>query len=180
MKNRLSLGSRLRSWLGPYEKSITRRYRHFYIDLDAFSKEVAHRVKAEHILEVGCGEGLLTEQLQKVYPIADIIGIDINPRVGRLYKNPPGTVQFLNQSAHAIENQYEQCFDLIVICDVLHHVPDTDILPLLRSSLKMLKTGGTVVIKEWQKKYNPIYLLAYFSDRWITGDRIYYRRAWEW
>jgi 2-polyprenyl-3-methyl-5-hydroxy-6-metoxy-1,4-benzoquinol methylase len=176
----LSMGSRLRSYLGRHEKSLTDRYRRIYIDLDAFSNEVAGRIKAEHILEVGCGEGMLTERLHKVYPAAAIIGIDINPQIGRLYSVPNGKVRFLNQPAQAVEKEFKQGFDLIVFCDVLHHVPVAEILPLLRSSLKMLKTGGTIIIKEWQKRWNPIYLLAYFSDRWITGDRICYRRIGEW
>ena len=37
------------------------------------------------ILEVGCGEGAVSERLAALYPNAEITAIDITPNVGRLY-----------------------------------------------------------------------------------------------
>lgn len=178
--NRPSLGSRLRFYLGRYEKPITEIYRRIYMSLDAFSKEVGYRIKANNILEVGCGEGMLTERLHKIYPSALIIGIDISSRVGRLFSGTPKNVVFLNRTVQSVELEYRRFFDLIVICDVLHHVPKQDIPSFLQSVGQMLKSGGTIVIKEWQKKWNLIYLLGYFSDRWITGDQIRFLRMTDW
>jgi 2-polyprenyl-3-methyl-5-hydroxy-6-metoxy-1,4-benzoquinol methylase len=178
--NHPSLGARLRFYFGRHEKSITEIYRRIFMNLDAFSKEVGFRIKANNILEVGCGEGLLTERLHKIYPTALIVGIDISSRVGRLFSKSPPNVFFLNRTVQSVEFEYKKYFDLIVICDVLHHVPKQDIPSLLRSVAQMMKPGGTLVIKEWQKKWNLIYLLGYFSDRWITGDRICYLRIIDW
>jgi len=178
--NRPSLGSRLRFYFGRYEKPITEIYRRIYINLDAFSKEVGYRIKANKILEVGCGEGLLTERLHKIYPTALIIGIDISSRVGRLFSKTPQNVFFLNRTVQSVELEYKRFFDLIIICDVLHHVPTQHIPSLLQSVGQMMKPGGSIVIKEWQKKWNLIYLLGYFSDRWITGDQVCYLRKADW
>jgi 2-polyprenyl-3-methyl-5-hydroxy-6-metoxy-1,4-benzoquinol methylase len=178
--SRPPLGPRLRSYFGRHEKTLTELYRRIYISLDEFTGEVGSRIKAVRILEVGCGEGMLTERLHGVYPSALIVGIDVSARVGRLFPNPPGNVRFLTQTAQAIESQYKNSFDLIVLCDVLHHVPMQNIQPLLLSAGQMLMPGGTIVIKEWQKKRNLICLLAYLSDRFITGDHISYLRTKDW
>jgi len=41
---------------------------------------------AARILEVGCGTGLATEELRRVFPQAEITGIDILPVPGRLFR----------------------------------------------------------------------------------------------
>jgi 2-polyprenyl-6-hydroxyphenyl methylase/3-demethylubiquinone-9 3-methyltransferase len=166
--------------LGPYEKPLTEIYRRIFTSLDSFSREIGDRVQAESILEVGCGEGMLTERLHKIYPEASITGIDISARIGRLFFNPPREVVFLKRTVQSLEIDYKRSFDLIVICDVLHHVPGPDIPSLLQSAGRMLKSGGTIIVKEWQKKWSLIYLLAYASDRWITGDRICCQGRAEW
>jgi 2-polyprenyl-3-methyl-5-hydroxy-6-metoxy-1,4-benzoquinol methylase len=175
-----SLGPRLRSHFGRYEKPLTEIYRRIYMSLDAFAEAVGSRIKAVRILEVGCGEGMLTERLHRIYPSALIIGTDISSRVGRLFPKTSGEVLFLNRTAQAIENQYKNFFDLIVLCDVLHHVPRPKIPALLGSVGQMLMPGGTIVIKDWQKKRNLIYLLGYLSDRFITGDHVFYLRTEDW
>ena len=47
------------------------------------------------ILEVGCGEGAMTERLTKAYPAATVTGTDITPRIGRLFRGDAAKVRFL-------------------------------------------------------------------------------------
>jgi 2-polyprenyl-6-hydroxyphenyl methylase/3-demethylubiquinone-9 3-methyltransferase len=176
---RLSPGARLRSYLGHYEKPVVEIYRRIYVNLDAFSEEMSRRIDACHILEVGCGEGMLTARLHKTFPAARIVGLDISDRVGRLFPEIPGNVIFLNRTVQSVISEYNQFFDLIVICDVLHHVPVNQRASLLQSVRQLLSPGGSVFIKEWQRKWNVIYWLGYASDRWVTGDRISYLRKVE-
>ena len=39
---------------------------------------------------------------------------------------------------------------------------------------KLLKQGGHLVLKDWEKRDNFVHPLCYFSDRYLTGDRIRY------
>jgi hypothetical protein len=37
-----------------------------------------------------------------------------------------------------------------------------------------------MILKEWVRNPSPIYHLGYFSDRYITGDRVRYETAPRW
>jgi 2-polyprenyl-6-hydroxyphenyl methylase/3-demethylubiquinone-9 3-methyltransferase len=83
-------------------------------------------------------------------------------------------VRFVQSTIDDFAAEAPATFDLIVLSDVLHHVP----LDLRRGLLDTIRTllapGGSFAFKEWERTRTPIYWLCYFSDRWITGDRIRY------
>jgi trans-aconitate methyltransferase len=58
---------------GPYERQISEAYRSIYIDIDAFVELMRQwKPNASRILEVGCGEGAVTQRLNAAYPNAKI------------------------------------------------------------------------------------------------------------
>jgi len=65
-------------------------------------------------------------------------------------------------------------FDLVVLSDVLHHVPIEHRQPLLDAVRVTLAADGTLIFKDWERNYSLIHWLSYASDRWLTGDRISY------
>ena len=66
-------------------------------------------------------------------------------------------------------------FDLIVLADVIHHVPPGSLRQSILETIKILLAGdGHLAFKEWERTPTPIHWLGYLSDRWITGDRISY------
>ena len=65
-------------------------------------------------------------------------------------------------------------YDLVVLTDVLHHVPIDFRAGLLDAIRTVLAPQGALVFKDWQRNYAPIHWLCYASDRWLTGDRISY------
>jgi 2-polyprenyl-6-hydroxyphenyl methylase/3-demethylubiquinone-9 3-methyltransferase len=65
-------------------------------------------------------------------------------------------------------------FDLVLLCDVLHHVPGEVRQELLDAIRMTLAPQGVFVFKDWERNYSPIHWLCYASDRWLTGDRISY------
>ena len=147
------------------------------MDLSETAREIRRFVQAERVLEVGCGEGALVEELVRFYPQASIVGIDITPKVGRLFRGEKTRVKFLQTTAKDLLIGGKERFDLIVLCDVIHHVPPAcrnDLLATLRSLLNPL---GMLAIKDWEPRSNLIHALCYFSDRIITGDRIEYLKA---
>jgi 2-polyprenyl-3-methyl-5-hydroxy-6-metoxy-1,4-benzoquinol methylase len=171
----MNLGPIVRRMFGPYERQISEAYRSIYIDIDAFV-ELMRRWKpnAKKILEVGCGEGAVTQRLIAAYSDASITAIDITPRLGRLYRGPPSRVRFIRCTVQQIVSHEPAQFELIVLSDVLHHVPFELRQGLLDAIRMALAPQGTLIFKDWQRNHAPIHWLCYASDRWLTGDRISY------
>ncbi len=160
---------------GPYERRISEAYRSIYMDIDAFVELTCQwKPKAKRILEVGCGEGAVTQRLNAAYPEAKITAIDITPRVGRLYRGLLDDVRFLQCGVQEVAATESGQYDLVVLSDVLHHVPVEFRQGLLDAIRTALAPEGTFVFKDWQRSYSPIHWLCYASDRWLTGDRITY------
>jgi 2-polyprenyl-6-hydroxyphenyl methylase/3-demethylubiquinone-9 3-methyltransferase len=130
--------------------------------------------RADRILEVGCGEGAVTQRLKTSYPDAKITAIDITPRVGRLYRGLLDNVRFIRCDVQDIAATESGQYDLVVLSDVLHHVPLELRQGLLDAVRTALAPDGTFVFKDWQRSCTPIHWLCYASDRWLTGDRISY------
>jgi trans-aconitate methyltransferase len=155
------------------ERPVTDLYRSFFVDLDA---EVAllhaWAPHARNILEIGCGEGAVVEKLAALYPEAAITGIDISPKAGRLFKNHPERVRFNCMTVAEMAKAEPSAFDLVLTCDVLHHVPWDQHTALLADARTLLQPGGTFVLKEWELIDNIAHKFCEFSDRVLTGDDV--------
>ena len=169
----MKIGPLIRRMFGPYERQISEAYRAIYIDIDAFVGLTRQWTpEAKKILEVGCGEGSITQRLKAAYPDANITAIDITPRVGRLYRGTLDGVRFMRCAIQEVAASDSGQYDLVVLSDVLHHVPLEFRQTLLDAIRTALAPQGTFVFKDWQRNYSPIHWLCYASDRWLTGDRI--------
>jgi 2-polyprenyl-3-methyl-5-hydroxy-6-metoxy-1,4-benzoquinol methylase len=168
-------GPFIRKMFGPFEHRISAAYRSIYLDMDAFI-ELMQRWKpaASKILEVGCGEGAVTERLRTTYPDSKITAIDITPRIGRLYRGSLRDVEFIQSDIQEIAKKKPGHYDFVVLSDVLHHVPVEFRQELLSSIRTVLAPKGTFIFKDWQRNYAPIHWLCYASDRFLTGDQIQY------
>jgi 2-polyprenyl-6-hydroxyphenyl methylase/3-demethylubiquinone-9 3-methyltransferase len=160
---------------GPYERQVAEIYRSLFIDIDAFVGMIVQWIpNAPRILEVGCGEGSVTERLAAAYPDANVTAIDITPRLGRLYQGSLDRVKFIRCTAQEIAATEPGQYDLAVLSDVLHHVPGELRQGLLDAIKTALAPRGALVFKDWERNFSPIHWLGYTADRWITGDRISY------
>jgi 2-polyprenyl-3-methyl-5-hydroxy-6-metoxy-1,4-benzoquinol methylase len=169
----MKVGPLIRQAFGPYEHVISDAYRSIYLDIDAFvSLTRRWKPHANRILEVGCGEGAVTQRLNTAYPNAKITAIDITSRVGRLYRGSLDNVRFIRCAVQEVATRESGQYDLVVLSDVLHHVPLEFRQGLLDAIRTALAPKGTFVFKDWQRNHTPIHWLCYASDRWLTGDRI--------
>lgn len=173
----MGIGPYVRRAFGPFEKPLTDAYRTMLVDLDALAEKLKAALPARRILEVGCGEGLFTERLAARYPDAEVCGIDITPRVGRLFSGDVSRVTFRHEAIADFARAREQAFDLVVVCDVLHHVPWEEHRSFLAAIKPTLRPGGCLVVKDWEPWPSFSHLLCYFSCRYITGDRVRYPTA---
>ena len=171
----MAIGSLIRRMFGPYERQISDTYRSIFLDIGDFATHIQRwKPHAGRILEVGSGEGAVTERLRALYPDADITGIDLTHRLGRLYRGPRNRVRFIQCPVQDIAAAEPGRYDLVVLCDVLHHVPEALRQSLLDAIRTTLGPGGILVFKDWERTGTPIHWLCYAPDRWITGDRIAY------
>jgi 2-polyprenyl-3-methyl-5-hydroxy-6-metoxy-1,4-benzoquinol methylase len=175
----MSLGSTVRSLFGPAEPLVARAYRGFFLDAEALARLVAAEVRPRRVLEVGAGEGQFTEELARVFPAAVLLGIDLTPRVGRLFRGPRERVTFAARPVDAVAAERPGQFDLVVVCDVLHHVPRGERADFLERCGRCVASGGTLVLKDWARRPTPIHALAWLSDRFITQDRVAFLDAGE-
>jgi 2-polyprenyl-3-methyl-5-hydroxy-6-metoxy-1,4-benzoquinol methylase len=165
---------------GAHERAVSDAFRRAFVDLDAFTREVGAQVRgARKVLEIGCGEGIMTEHLATLYPRAKLTGIDICGQPGRLFCGDAARVRFLRTSAAELSETEQHSYDLVVIADVIHHVPLEDRMPLLKNAVALAAPGGTVVFKEWLREPTAICLASYLFERIITGDRVSYLREHE-
>ncbi len=75
------------------------------------------------ILEIGCGEGLLLNEIQKVNPNAECFGIELSENAVNEGKRKYPQIHFTNQDLHVYFNspEFEQ-FDIVISCNVMHEL----------------------------------------------------------
>ena len=170
----MSVGTMVRGWFGNHERRIADGYRAFFVDLDAFVAVVKTLSNPARILEVGCGEGAVTERLASTFPTAEIVATDISPRLGRLFRGDLRRVTFTQEDISTTAKRYPRAFDLVVAVDVLHHVQLTHRRQFLTNIAAATAPGGLIVVKEWVRVANVVHFLCWASDRFVTGDAIHY------
>ena len=96
---------------------------------------------SSRILEVGAGAGATLKWLKERYPRAETTAVEINPALlDELKQNADVTI------IGPIDETFSQlkCYDLILLLDVLEHLPDST--ATLRKVSKLLKPGGHVIV----------------------------------
>lgn len=171
----MRIGPSVRRLFGRHERLISELYRGIFVDLGNLVALIRqHSGSPATILEIGCGDGMVTERIVHTFPDAAVTGIDICAQPGRLYRGDRSHVRFLRLTAQDLITAEDARYELVIIADVLHHVPHPDWADFVSAAGHLTADRGTLVLKDWVRQRTPAYLLGYLSDRYITGDRIRY------
>lgn len=170
----VSIGKMGRKVLGPLEPLAVDIYRKPFIDLESVARTLASVCRPQRVAEIGCGEGSLDTELNRAWPDAKIVGIDITPQPGRLYRGDPSAATFRSCTAEALAASDPAGFDLVLLCDVLHHVPPPLRAGIVADARALVRDNGLLAIKDWEHRRDVATAAAYASDRFVTGDRIRY------
>lgn len=163
-------GALVRRVLPPrVERLVADAYRDVFVDLDELARTIGSLGAFGRAVEVGCGEGALASRLTRTTD-AQVLGIDIAPDPGRNYTGEPGRATFRQLRVEELVASGHTA-DLVVLSDVVHHVPAGERDAFLRSCRQLLAPGGLLVVKEWERRPNVAHALAYGSDRYVSGDR---------
>jgi SAM-dependent methyltransferase len=98
------------------------------------------------IVDLGCGKGIFTFELAKRYPLARVLGVDLDEEQilinrGIAQRRGIGNVEF--QVQDILGMPFDEAFDLALSVDNLEHIEDDD--GALRRILRALRPGGTLV-----------------------------------
>ena len=166
-----SLGAVIRKALGRYERPVSNAYRGMFLNLEDLASHIRNWTDATRILEIGCGEGAMAELLTRDYSEAEFLGIDIIGHLGRMYEGRRQNVSFRQVEAQALAHEMPGYFDLVVLNDVLHHVPDPERDDILAAAGRLLSPEGILVFKDWVRRPTLIHAACYVADAYVGGDR---------
>lgn len=112
---------------------------------------------SKKILDFGCGVALLSSALAKLRPGDRIHGFDVS-------------IESLNQIEEGLRSrgvftsvpeELDRNYDLIVLSNVMHHLPVTERQATIRELATQLSAGGTLMVIE----HNPLNPLT----RWVVA-----------
>jgi 2-polyprenyl-3-methyl-5-hydroxy-6-metoxy-1,4-benzoquinol methylase len=103
-----------------------------------------------------------------------VTAIDTSPNAGRLYRGQTSTVTFSQEAVEDVACREPASFDLVVLADVIHHVPHDSRQSLLSAIKQAMAANGSLVFKDWVPSLSPIHWLCVMSDRYLTGDDVSY------
>lgn len=142
--------------------------------------------KSGTIIELGCGEGLLTNYLAISEPKRKIIGYELVPE--RLVAAKKKIKNTTYKVADVTKLKLFKA-DIFILFHVLHHLPSkTDQEKLLINIKKYLNKNGKLIIVDVHVSFDIKYLVAWFADHflvpWVFENRFYtrayFRNAGEW
>ncbi len=106
-----------------YQNLINKFFLHFFFaQVDKILKQRQGKLPAR-ILEVGCGEGFVLSRLAKLFPQAEIVGVDIDDQALTKAKELCPQAKLLNGDVQQLSFADNQ-FDLVVCLEVLEHLPE--------------------------------------------------------
>jgi ubiquinone/menaquinone biosynthesis C-methylase UbiE len=101
--------------------------------------------KVDRILDLGCSAGVTTTALKRIYPDAEIWGIDVSSHMVRyahlraLEQNLD--INFKQMLAEELEFD-DNCFDIVVANLLFHEVPVSISKKIIKETLRVLRPGG--------------------------------------
>ena len=129
------------SWAKYYDKLL---HLPFYLSNKSVVQHLNPKVNS-YILDVGCGTGILLQQLLRLDRNLYLYGIDISPEMVKISKK-----KFDKQPVEIIEGSasklpYKDCsFDYVCCATSFHHYPTPE--KSLEEIFRVLKPGGKLVL----------------------------------
>ena len=137
-----------------YDNPVVRAYcwGRFWILRQRFLDEIGQYLPARgRVLDLGCGFGLFSLYYATARPALEIEGLDLNARRIAMARAAAGRLGLGNVRyavGDAMDFRAGQGFDAAYMLDIVHHIPEETVRPLLEQMAKCLPPGGRLVIKD--------------------------------
>lgn len=131
------------------------------------------------ILDLGCGEGMLSNSLARLFPKAEIRGIDLDAeKIQEAQACKLDNVTF--QKAEAGEFAFEEA-DAVIFNDVLHHNSYKEQERLISHAADLLKNDGLLILKEVDSCDKKDKFMTTFLDKKLyPEDELNFRNKESW
>ena len=136
----------------------------------SYHQVIQQAIAPHRILDLGCGVGMSTVALQKVYPQAEVTGIDLSPYFLAVAEYRARQSQNLHKInwVHADAEATglpDNSFDLISACLMFHELPTTAAEAIIIEARRLLNPGGYLAIMDMNPnsavfKKMPPYILT--------------------
>lgn len=97
------------------------------------------------VLDIGCGTGLLYEEISKINPHVYYVGLDLNSSYVDYAALKYPNAQFFCADVSNIAQIIQEKFNVIVILNVLHHLDDVSAEKLLQDCQQYLQENGRIL-----------------------------------
>lgn len=132
--------------------------------------EQAHVQSGQTVLDIGCGTGTLTLQIEHCHPDAKVYGLDIDPQVLAIARDKGqqmDTHVAWTQGQSTALPYTPDSFDHVFASLLLHHLPRSEKLVMLQEALRVLKPGGQLHIADFGPPQDRIMGLISWGIRWF-------------
>jgi ubiquinone/menaquinone biosynthesis C-methylase UbiE len=108
----------------------------------------------QRVLDIGCGTGTFALRIKQLYPEADVVGLDPDPkalaRANRKAKRAETKIQFDQGFSDKLPYP-EAAFDRVFSSFMLHHLHGNEKEGTLREVRRVLKPGGSFHMLDFHK-----------------------------
>ncbi|MGD1918318.1 MAG: class I SAM-dependent methyltransferase, partial [Pleurocapsa sp.] len=119
----------------------------------SYSKAIQENIEIspQNILDLGCGAGMSTFELQKIYPDAQLTGVDLSPYFLAVAKY---RAEEANQNINWVHSAAETTglpdgrFDLVSACLMFHELPTTAAKEIITEARRLLRPSGHLAIMD--------------------------------
>ena len=141
-------------------------------------------IESGAILDIGCASGYQLRLLSDLSPSADLVGIDLSPKMieqaNALTKKASGKFTFLSADFENLSDVEKQTLDkfqfkLIVCANCFHYFNYPD--KAINQMFQMLDTNGILLILEREKSNSLLTLFWGFLHRYFIKDQVEFYTA---
>lgn len=128
------------TWSKDYDQ---KRFWPFYFS-NAAVLQTVNPQESSSILDVGCGTGILLQQMAQLNKGLNLCGLDISPKMVEVTRAKLGTLAKVQQGSANNFPYADNMFDYVTCATSFHHYPNPD--NSLREMFRVLKSGGKLVV----------------------------------
>lgn len=115
-----------------------------------FDRIIGYVPPGASILDIGCGSGLLLALIQLHRPVRQAVGVDVNAKAIAAAESMTAANGF-PFSFHVSESASgwpQETFDVVLMIDVLHHVPAASRRDVIAAALARISPNGLFIYKD--------------------------------
>ena len=124
------------------------------------------------VLDIGCGTGSQTVQLKRLFPKANVIGLDGDQTALTIARQKARRADVFIEYEHGLATELphsDQSIDILTCSLLLHHLSDTDKVRVIQEMRRVLSTNGVLMLADWDKPANELMQILFYGLQLFDG-----------